>query len=147
MPVKHVKIAGGIEKKLSATLRAAPYRLRVGFMESDRYPRGIPIATVAAINDFGAPSRGIPPRPFFRNMVRDKSPQWPNTLADLLKANGYDAKAALDKMGLIIADQLRDSILHGAWTPNAPSTVKRKGSNQPLIDTRRMIDSVTHEVI
>ncbi len=35
----------------------------------------------------------------------------------------------------------------GSWAvPNAPSTVERKGSSSPLIDTGRMVQSVRYEI-
>jgi len=50
--------------------------VKVGFLEGSTYPDGTPTALVAAIQNFGAPARGIPPRPFFSNMVTAKSPGW-----------------------------------------------------------------------
>ena len=73
-------ISGG--NKLEAALKAIsakinrPGTLRVGFLEGATYPDGTSIPMVAAVNEFGAPSRGIPPRPFFRTMVADKSSTW-----------------------------------------------------------------------
>ena len=74
-------ISGG--QKLDAALRemaskvAVPATLRVGFLENAKYPDGTPVAMVAAIQDYGAPGAGIPPRPFFRNMIADKQREWP----------------------------------------------------------------------
>ena len=109
-------------------------------------PDGKPVAMIAAIQDFGAPSRGIPPRPFFRNMVRDKKGEWPKAIAGLLKANDYDAVKVLGITGEAIGGQLRQSIIDTNSPALAPSTVKRKGFSKPLIDTSVMINSIGHEV-
>ena len=123
-----------------------PARLRVGFLENATYPDGKPVAMIAAIQEFGAPSRGIPPRPFFRNMVAAKQKEWPVAIEGLLKANGYDAARTMELAGQAIAGQLRQSI-HDTNAPAlAPSTVERKGFDKPLIDTGHMFNSVSHEV-
>jgi hypothetical protein len=120
--------------------------VKIGFLENATYPDGTPVAMIAAIQDFGAPSVGIPPRPFFRNMVKDKSPGWPDAVAKLLKANDYDAAKTLDMVGQAIAGQLRQSIIDTNEPPLAPATIARKGFDKPLIETSHMINSVDYEV-
>jgi hypothetical protein len=101
---------------------------------------------IAAIQEFGAPSRGIPPRPFFRNMIKAKSGEWPKAIAALLKANNYDARRTLMLTGEAIAGQLRQSIVDTNSPPLKPATIKRKGFAKPLIDTSVMINSIDYEV-
>ena len=152
---------------------ARPGTLRVGFLEGATYPLGTAravraryakrkakgvtgamrgaagtpaVAMVAAIQEFGAPSRGIPPRPFFRNMVRAKSPEWPAALAALLEASNWDAVRALRLAGEAIAGQLRQSIRDTNSPPLAASTIARKGFSKPLIDTGHLFASVDYEV-
>lgn len=129
-----------------AKLVARPATLSVGFFERATYPDGKPVAMIAAIQEFGAPSRGIPPRPFFRNMVAAKSGEWPAAIAGLLQANGMDAARALDVAGQRIAGQLQESINQTNSPPLAASTIARKGHAKPLIDTGRMWNAVGHEV-
>ncbi len=74
------------------------------------YPNGTPVATVAALQEFGAPRAGIPPRPFFRTMITDKSGGWGAAVAANLKATDYDAAKTLGIVGQGIADQLQESI-------------------------------------
>ncbi len=120
--------------------------VRVGFLEKARYPDGTPVALVAAIQDFGAPSVGIPPRPFFRNMIKEKSPEWPKAVERLIIDNNYDTEKVLTLMGEAIAGQLRQSIIDTNEPPLAPATIRRKGFDKPLIDTSHMINSVDYEV-
>ncbi|NBW08599.1 MAG: hypothetical protein EBR82_11300 [Caulobacteraceae bacterium] len=96
--------------------------LRVGFLEGATYPDGTSVATIAAIQNFGAPAKGIPPRPFFSDMVASKSPGWPDAVGRILQANGGDGAAALELMGQGIAGQLQDAITDGAYAPNSPVT-------------------------
>jgi hypothetical protein len=121
-------------------------KLRVGFLEKARYPDGTPVAMIAAINEYGAPSRGQPPRPFFRRMISAKQNEWAPAIADLLKSNGMDAEKALELAGAAIAGQLRQSITDLVDPPLAPSTIAKKGFDKPLIDTGQMLSSVDHEV-
>jgi hypothetical protein len=125
---------------------ARPATLRVGFLENATYPDGTPVAMIAAINEYGAPSRGQPPRPFFRQMIQAKQGEWPKAIAGVLKSMGYDAKKTLDITGAAIAGQLRQSITDLWSPPLAPSTIKRKGFDKPLIETSHMLKSVDYEV-
>lgn len=123
-----------------------PGTLRVGFLEKATYPDGKSVAMIAAINEYGAPSRGQPARPFFRRMIRSKQGEWPAAIAALLQANDYDAVKTLDLAGAAIAGQLRQSIVDLVSPPLAPSTVEKKGFDKPLVDTAHMLKSVDHEV-
>lgn len=120
--------------------------VKVGFLENATYPTGESVALIAAINEFGAPSRGQPPRPFFRNMIQAKSGEWPKAIEGLLKANNYDVRKTLELTGAAIAGQLRQSIVDLVDPPLAPSTIARKKSAKPLIDTGVMLQSVDFEV-
>ena len=143
-------ISGG--KKLEAELMrlaqmvSKPATLRVGFLENATYPDGKQVAMIAAIQEFGAPSVGIPPRPFFRNMIAAKSREWGPALAGLLKANSLDAPKALEQLGAGIGGQLRQSIRDTNSPPLAVSTVARKGFSKPLVQTGHMLNSIDHEV-
>lgn len=125
---------------------ARPATLRVGFLENAIYPGGTSVAMIAAIQEYGAPSRNIPPRPFFRNMIAAKAREWPAAIANLLRQNNMDAVRALDIAGAAIAGQLRQSIQDTNAPPLAPSTIRRKGFSKPLIDTGHMFNSIDHEV-
>lgn len=137
-------------KKLEAALKrlsekiARPATLRVGFLEGATYPNGTNVAAVAFWNNYG--TQHIPPRPFFGNMIADKSPEWPSALAQLLKDNDYDAVRALDLAGVAIEGQLKQAIVDTNSPPLAESTIKAKGFEKPLIETSHMLNSTGHEV-
>ena len=145
-----VKVTGGTKLDAAlaeiATKASSAARVEVGFLENATYPSGEPVAMVAAIQEFGAPARNIPPRPFFRGMINEKSGQWPNAVADLLKANDFDAAKTLAQAGDGIAGQLRQSIASFAGEPLAPATVAAKGSSKQLVDTGHMLNSVDYRV-
>ena len=145
-----VTISGG--DKLESVLRDIASKLktggtvRVGFLENATYPDGTSVAMIATIQEFGAPSRNIPPRPFFRRMIADKASSWPDAIAANLKATNYDVNLTLNRVGAGIAGQLQLSIRDLTDPPLAASTVRAKGFDKPLIDTAVMINSPQWEV-
>lgn len=132
--------------KEMATKLENPGTLRVGFLEGARYPDGKPVAMIAAIQEFGAPARNIPPRPFFRNMIAAESDKWPKGVAALLKANDYDLQKTFVQFGSDVSGALRQSITELWEPPLAASTIRRKGSAKPLIDSGLMLNSVNFEI-
>lgn len=118
--------------------------VRVGFLAKATYPDGKSVALIAALNNWG--TKTAPPRPFFTNMIADKSPAWGDDLGVALKLTDYNVRRALDLVGANIAGQLRQSIIDTNAPPNAPSTIAKKGHSKPLVDTGHMLNSVDHEV-
>jgi hypothetical protein len=131
--------------KIAADL-AKSATLRVGFLEGATYPDGKPVAMIAAIQEYGAPARHIPPRPFFRNMVAANSKGWAKLVAVALKNRDYDAASALELAGEVIRGELQQAIRDFSGVPLAPATVAKKGSDKQLIDTGHMLNSVDYEV-
>ena len=120
--------------------------VRIGFLEGATYPDGTSVPLVAATQEFGSPTHNIPPRPFFRTMIKQHQSEWPGQIAKLLVRTGYDAERTLGLVGELIAGELRQSIRDLTSPPLAPATVKRKGFDKPLIDTGHMLASVDYEV-
>jgi len=100
----------------------------------------------ATTHHVGAYQITIPPRPFFRNMIRDQSHKWPKMAAEMLKRNNLDIEKTLDEMGQEIAGRITESINTLMDPPNAPSTIRKKGHDKPLIDTKLMVRSPSHVV-
>ena len=145
-----VEVTGGerLERTLSdiARLASNAKEVRVGFLADATYPDGKPVALIAAIQNWGAPSRGIPPRPFFSDMIQKRQHEWGPAIGNLLVKNGYDALRTLQLTGEAVAGQLRTSIVETNDPPLAPSTIRRKGFSKPLVDSGHMLNSVDYEV-
>ena len=118
--------------------------VNIGFPEGGTYPDGTSIPMVAAMNEFGAPSRNQPPRPFIRLMIAKESPHWGADLGKALKLYDYDAAKSLDVMGMQIQSEMQQSINDLFVPPLAPSTIRRKGFDKPLVDTNLMMNTVTY---
>ena len=53
----------------------------------------------------------------------------------------------MGELGLKAAVDVQEKVLDVKQPPNAPRTIARKGSANPLIDTGHLRQSITHEVI
>lgn len=116
--------------------------LRVGFLEDAVYPNGTKVAMVAAIHEFGAPRAAIPPRPFFRPMIRMHRHEWGPALAAQLRATNYDVARSLAALGEGIALQLRRSIAAVTAPPLSPVTLmlrRMKSEDQSLVVTAKTV--------
>ena len=125
-------------------------RVDVGFFRDATYTDGTPVATVAAVQEFG--NDRVPARSFMRTTIAERGRQWPKAAAATLKATGCDARQALETMGQVAAQEMQDKISSITEPPLAPSTVKqraKKGSenpDKPLIDTATMINALRYQV-
>ena len=119
--------------------------VQIGFLENARYPDGTSVAMVAAINEYGKPP-SQPPRPFFRQMITERSKEWPDAVQKLLKSHDYAADATLADMGELIKGELADSIVQFTSPPLKPSTIAAKGFDKPLVDTGVMLRSIDYVV-
>lgn len=116
--------------------------LRVGIIESATYPDGESVAQVAFNNEYGTSS--IPPRPFFRQTIRNNKAGWSLSVQNLLKS--HDAEEAMRLLGSAMQGQLIVAITDWKSPPNAPSTIAKKGFDKPLMDTKQMRDAIDFEV-
>ena len=120
--------------------------IQVGFQGDQKYEDGTSIAQVAAINEFGASD--IPERPFMRQSFENHESELQAACdtAQRLVSSGGSAEQALQQIGVIAKGLVQDEIVNGGFAPNAESTIKKKGSEQPLIDTGTMRQSVNFVV-
>lgn len=146
-------IEGG--DKLKAELERIAKNLKkgaaveVGFLEGATYPDGTSVPMVAAIQEFGAPKVGIPARPFFRNMIADKSGEWGPALSRILPSVDYDAAKALDLMGEGIEGELRDSIIDTTEPPLSETTLmlrKMRSEDPSLVVTGKTVGEAAARV-
>jgi hypothetical protein len=126
-------------------------KLQVGFLEGSTYPdeKHTSVPMVAAIQNYGAPAVGILARPFFSNMVKAKSPQWGQQLANILVTVDYDSDVALDRMGEGIEGQLRQAIIDTNSPPLSPITVMLRGmksQDQSLVVTGKTVGEAARRV-
>jgi len=128
--------------------------VKAGIVEGAGDIDGVSIASYAAWNEFGVPGKKkkwrIPPRPFIRGWTENHGEDIKRTIDKLFKlvADGkMSAETAIGRLGQFAQDGIKRYIMSGAFEPNAESTIQRKGSSRPLIDTGTMRNSVRYEVI
>lgn len=127
------------DKDIYKQLKKQHGEIKVGFFEGEKYPDGKGVAEVAAFNEFGGGH--TPPRPFMRTLVQNHRKIWRKILANELAKN-EDARISLAELAQYMVDDLKDYIKIWTYPPNAPATVAKKGFNDPLVDTGRMMNSV-----
>jgi hypothetical protein len=96
--------------------------VKVGWVDKETYADGTPVAMVAAIQNFGAPARGIPARPTLSALVL-QAPEWPDKLWRLLQANNMDVEKALDLMGFGLAADLEAIFTAANFAPLSKVTL------------------------
>ena len=88
----------------------------------------------------------VPPRPFFRRMIRLGRDHWGRDLAKILKGVDYDAETGMNLLGQQMIGELQTSIRANVYAPLKPATISRKGNDQQLIDSGDMWNAVNCEV-
>lgn len=97
------------------------------------------VAQVALWNEFG--TGNIPSRPFLRNAQKIWR-QRGDKIVKALLADGTDIETICKRLGVDAQGIIKEQITRGTFTPNAPSTIRHKGSSRPLVDTGNMLQSV-----
>lgn len=133
---------------------------KAGWFASSVYPTGTPIATVAAVHEFGAPAKNIPPRPFMRPTIARESDNWKKIMSSGAKAilhGNASIDQVMNAVGMKAAGDVAKTIASITQPPLKAATIaararKRKDKTitatlkKPLVDTALMIGSVTHVV-
>lgn len=119
----------------------------IGYQRGEKSEDGVDMCDIAAWNELGT-SRGIPSRPFIRNTVDLHADDINKRLDSCVKMimKGKTAEEALKKMGLYLKQQVQKEITDGSFAPNSPATIKKKGSDHPLIDTGQLRNSVNFKI-
>lgn len=134
----------------NAVSKAAGGAVRVGILETQTYPTkdgkgDVSVAQVAYWNEYGTAT--IPARPFFRNTIADKQDEWADNAASILQHADGDVGKALALIGEGVKGDIVETIQNFSEPENAPSTVKKKGFNKPLIDTGDLWRAIQSEVV
>lgn len=119
-------------------------QVRIGFQRGKKkYDDETDMCDVALFNELGTSKS--PSRPFLRQSVDDNGDKINALCKSIMKnvANGScTAEEAYKKAGVYIKGLVQEQIKNGEFEANKPSTIKKKGSDKPLIDTGQMRQSV-----
>lgn len=103
-------------------------------------------AQLGAIQHFGTNDGHIPARPFLDVGVASGNDEYLEIIKEGIAA-GLTAKQIIDRVGASAAGMVRQYMTDLKDPPNAPSTIAKKGSANPLIDTGSLRGSITHTVV
>lgn len=124
----------------------AELQVRVGFQSGENTENGVDMCDIAAFNELG--TINSPSRPFLRKSVDENQDKinafLQGTKTDLL--SGKTAEAVLKEIGIFQKDLIQEKITEGSYVPNAASTIRKKGSDKPLIDSGKMRQSVNYVI-
>ena len=129
------------------------YIVEVGFpgkVGSVSYPDGERVTDIAAQNEFGSESKHIPARPFMKLSKNDAVTE---IQAIMRKEVPRINRGQVDKLKVIkliaprVTDIFKNTITALKSPPNAPLTIALKGSDNPLIDSSLMRNTLTSEIV
>ena len=123
-------------------------KVQVGFFEDDKYEdTGMPVAQVAMFNEYGTHQH--PTRPFMQDTFE-------STAAERIIKHGLKAVFVAAIKGQAIQHTLRELAKQLAECmqahidaypgSNSAATILRKGFNDPLYDTGKMMESVKFQI-
>lgn len=148
-----VQVSGG--NQIGHKLRQMRQRLGmsqvyVGLPQgSGQYEDGTPMAVIGAVQEFGSADGHIPERSFLRVPLRGNQELFANIFQELLPKvveGQIDMRQLLEQVGQRAAATSQEAISEGITPPNAPSTVQRKGSSTPLVDTGALRQNITYVI-
>ena len=146
----------------------ASHQVEIGIFADASRDGAVPMLVIAAANEFGAK---IPKRQARFEDLDDENPvkwviipersylrAWFDENVDVLQATmerligqvvegKISGRAALETIGGYVATHVQAYMVDLKTPPNAPSTIRRKGSSNPLIDTGQLKDSITWKVV
>ena len=138
----------GLEKELELINKIGKARVKVG-VQADagiHSESGESLVDIGIWNEYG--TAHIPSRPFIRQTFEDNQQAVAQYLGRVVSnvAKGDDLVQELSKLGQWYQDKQKKTLTSYPWTPNAPSTRRRKKSSKPLVDTSQLVNSIRYKV-
>jgi hypothetical protein len=129
--------------------KAKDGRVKVGVLANDAKGNqdhgGLTVAELAAILHYGTDE--IAARPYLAmafDKIREELSKMGGELLTKVLTGQIPLDQALGLLGLKLSTEAKKIITEGRQlAPNAPSTIARKGSDRPLVDTARLLNANT----
>lgn len=100
----------------------------------------------------GSPLWRIPPRPIIEPVIKknekDIDEMMQNVANNVLTNTQTNINTEMAKVGTFVRDKIKDNFTdpNNGWAPNSEATIKRKGSDKPLIDTGALRNSIDYVI-
>ena len=132
-------------------LSKEPSQVKVGIPAGGlRYPDGVALLLVAAVQEFGSQDGRIPERSYLRSTVVKEAEQfrkfWRSDHAKDLLTGAGDAGAVLALLGQLAQRKVQEAIVEIKEPANAPATIAAKGSSNPLVSSGLLRQSIRYVV-
>ncbi len=124
--------------------------IKVGIFDvagAETYQDGVTLLEVAIANEFGTDT--IPERSFIRAWFDENERACREAVRRMLVATlegKYTKEQALELLAQRFVGEIQKRIARRIDPPNAPSTIKSKGSDVPLINKGQLRSGVTYKV-
>lgn len=147
------RVRVGVQGDEAADMHVSGAGGRSGFAGIVARAQGMSTGAIAAVHEFGATiSRDIriPERSWLRGWFDGNLDANRTTLKNLARRivlGKLTEEQALELAGTKFKGDIQARIARGVPPPNAPSTIARKGSSVPLIDTGQLRAAVTYKVV
>lgn len=96
-------------------------------------------AELLAIHEKGSIDGSLPARPLIEPVIEQEKSFIKRSFDKYLSLSSdgklEEANIVLEKLAIYLEGKLVEYFDNNVWAPNAPGTIKRKGSAKPLIDT------------
>ncbi len=139
------------ERFMKTLQELAGLEVRIGYQRgiviSDGGSSRADLVDIALWNELG--TENIPSRPFMRDSV-DKHRQEIGKAIEAQKAallKGATTKKVLSALGLFQLDLIQTEIDQGSFVANAPSTIRKKKSDKPLINNGHLKSLVQYQIV
>lgn len=120
------------------------YTIEIGVADGAKYPNGQSVADVAYWNEYGTTT--ITAHSFITATYLEHSDGWPHLLEQIFVQSGYKLDVTLEAFSNIVVGQVKNKI-NNIWEPPlSPYTIKRKGTDKPLIDTGLLMNSIAYQI-
>lgn len=128
----------------------------IGDKAEDEHGEGISMGRLAGVHEFGASIKigntiiVIPERSFIRAPLAQHRADYVALIGkftDRVLLGRMSVDRALGLLGIRAVADMQRFISRGVKPDNAPSTIARKGSSKPLIDTGLLRQAITYAVV
>ena len=148
----HDKTTAAGERFLKELQELSQMQVRVGFQRGKKHKgkgkrAGVDLVDIALYNELGTDT--IPSRPFLAQTVDQQGDSIKQASAEMVVQvveGKMKGKQALKNIGVLVKGAVQQQMVEGEFVPNAPSTIQRKGSDKPLIDTGQLRQGVSYKI-
>lgn len=138
----------GLEQELTLMQKFANASVKIG-IQSDagqHKESEADVVDIAIWNEFG--TEKTPSRPFIRQCFADHQGLVEQHLQRIVLSvtKGSDLRLELARLGQWYEGKQKQTLRNYPWKANRKSTIRRKKSSKPLIDTGQLVNSIRYQV-